>query len=280
MTAERRLGQAAKLIQEAEALLITAGAGMGVDSGLPDFRGSEGLWRAYPALGRARMDFQTIASPANFKSNPRLAWGFYGHRLQLYRSTTPHAGFELLRQWGESKPGGYFVFTSNVDGQFQKAGFDPRRIEECHGSIHHVQCSANCCENIWPADDIEPSNIDPGQCLWNGPLPLCPNCGAVLRPNILMFDDWRWNPLRQSLQRKRRDEWLMQSKGRRIAVIELGAGTAIPSVRRFGMTVASQSSQHLIRVNPREIEMEGPRIIGIPLPALPALGHLSHITMR
>ena len=95
-----------------------------------------------------------------------------------------------------------------------------------------------------------------------------------------MFDDWRWNPLRQSLQRKRRDEWLMQSKGRRIAVLELGAGTAIPSVRRFGMTVASQSSQHLIRVNPREIEMEGPRIIGIPLPALPALGHLSHITMR
>ena len=63
---------------------------MGVDSGLPDFRGEHGFWKAYPALGRAKISFDSIASPEAFEKNPRLAWGFYGHRLKLYRETVPH----------------------------------------------------------------------------------------------------------------------------------------------------------------------------------------------
>lgn len=53
------------LLHSADSLLITAGAGMGVDSGLPDFRGNSGMWQAYPELGRRQMDFATIASPPN-----------------------------------------------------------------------------------------------------------------------------------------------------------------------------------------------------------------------
>jgi hypothetical protein len=73
---------AARLIDQADALVIAAGAGIGVDSGLPDFRGAEGFWRAYPALGRAGLRFEEIASPAAFRADPELAWGFYGHRLK------------------------------------------------------------------------------------------------------------------------------------------------------------------------------------------------------
>src|SRR6476619_685195 len=128
------LDQAAHLIEQADALVIAAAAGMGVDSGLPDFRGNQGFWNAYPALGRRAMDFATIASPRTFETDPRLAWGFYGHRLALYRETVPHAGFGILRRWGERMPRGLAVFTSNVDGQFQRAGFDAVPIHECHGS--------------------------------------------------------------------------------------------------------------------------------------------------
>ena len=106
----------AELIAQADGLLITAGASMGVDSRLPDFRGGQGFWGASPALGRARLRFEQIASPAAFESQPRLAWGFYGHRLQLYRNTVPHAGFHILRRIGERLANGCFVFTSNVDG--------------------------------------------------------------------------------------------------------------------------------------------------------------------
>jgi NAD-dependent SIR2 family protein deacetylase len=94
---------AAELIADADALLVTAGAGMGVDSGLPDFRGAEGFWRAYPALGRRGLQFHQVASPRTFETDPALAWGFYGHRLDLYRRITPHPGFDILRRWG-----GYF----------------------------------------------------------------------------------------------------------------------------------------------------------------------------
>jgi NAD-dependent SIR2 family protein deacetylase len=79
------------------------------------------------------------------------AWGFYGHRVALYRKTVPHAGFELLRRWGDAMPNGYFVFTSNVDGHFQKAGFNPLRIDECHGSIHYLQCLEPCSTSVWDA---------------------------------------------------------------------------------------------------------------------------------
>jgi NAD-dependent SIR2 family protein deacetylase len=80
MTKINPVADAAALMREADGLLITAGAGMGVDSGLPDFRGNEGFWKAYPALAKAGLSFTSIACPDAFRRNPRQAWGFYGHR--------------------------------------------------------------------------------------------------------------------------------------------------------------------------------------------------------
>ncbi len=120
---ERKIGIAAGWIRQADGLLIAAGAGMGVDSGLPDFRGRDGFWNAYPTFARSGLDFQEVASAQNFRADPVLAWGFYGHRLRLYRDTQPHRGFAILRTIAERLTHGAFIFTSNVDGQFQKAGF-------------------------------------------------------------------------------------------------------------------------------------------------------------
>ncbi len=128
------LDEAAAAIEKATALYVTAGAGMGVDSGLPDFRGVEGFWRAYPAYAKLGLRFDQLATPRWFADDPRLAWGFYGHRLALYRATKPHEGFAVLRRIGSRLPRGAFVFTSNVDGQFQRAGFDEAQIEEALGA--------------------------------------------------------------------------------------------------------------------------------------------------
>ncbi len=269
------LGRAAALVAQAQALLVCAGAGMGVDSGLPDFRGDQGFWAAYPALGRARLSFTDAANAQRFQRDPALAWGFYGHRLALYRRTQPHPGFALLRQWGQHMPGGCFVFTSNVDGQFQKAGFDEQAIEECHGSIHHLQCSQPCSESIWRADAVQPS-VDEAACRWLGALPCCPQCGAVLRPNVLMFDDWQWSSLRRDAQHARLQAWLarQQQAGHRLLVMELGAGTAIATVRRMAMQARQKlAAQHarLIRINPRAPGVSGPYDVGLPLGALHAL---------
>ena len=145
---------AKKLLLNAEALLITTGAGMGVDSGLPDFRGTDGFWQAYPAISKMNLSFSEIANPRWFHTNPSMAWAFYGHRLNLYRQTIPHRGFEYLLRLAHQMKYGYFVMTSNVDGHFQKAGYDAKKILELHGSIHHLQCSTPCFNRIWSASKL------------------------------------------------------------------------------------------------------------------------------
>ena len=185
------ISHAADLIAQADALIVAAGAGIGVDSGLPDFRGKEGFWQAYPALGREGVDFYRIACPEAFRTHPARAWGFYGHRPNLYRQTEPHAGFHILKRWGEAMRRGYAVFTSNVDGQFQKAGFDQDAIDECHGSLHYLQCLQICRNNIWEAAAFRPE-IDGDQCLLLNAAPICPRCGGLARLNVLMFTDFEW----------------------------------------------------------------------------------------
>jgi hypothetical protein len=76
-----------------------------------------GFWKAYPPLAKLGLAFHEMANPEWFDRDPQLAWGFYGHRLGLYRNTVPHKGFEILREIVKFKSDNYFVFTSNVDGQ-------------------------------------------------------------------------------------------------------------------------------------------------------------------
>jgi NAD-dependent SIR2 family protein deacetylase len=265
---DRLLEQAARLVHDADSIIVAAGAGMGVDSGLPDFRGNGGFWQAYPALASAGIDFEAAASADSFARDPARAWGFYGHRLALYRRTVPHAGFALLRKWAGTKAHGCSVFTSNVDGQFQAAGFDQGLVHECHGSIHHLQCTRPCGNAIWAADDFLPV-LDEQACRLTGPVPVCPSCGAVARPNILMFGDWTWKDGRSDAQRSRQQAWL--ERVRKPVVIEIGAGTVIPTVRHFSERVMHQHGGRLVRINVREPCSEGMLSVGLALAAIDAL---------
>jgi NAD-dependent SIR2 family protein deacetylase len=245
------LARARAALGDAHALLITAGAGMGVDSGLPDFRGSEGFWRAYPACRTLGLRFEQLANPTWFRSDPELAWGFYGHRRNLYRRTVPHDGFHVLRRWAENMRDAWFVFTSNVDGQFQAGGFDAERIVECHGSILFDQCSVPCCDDVWPADADEVA-VDEDTLRARGPLPRCRHCGETARPNVLMFGDGDWVPHRTDEQYRRYREWLHTVAGERLVVIECGAGTGVPTVRMQSERVAGAHGGRLVRINVRE----------------------------
>jgi NAD-dependent SIR2 family protein deacetylase len=263
---------AAELIEQADALVIAAGAGMGVDSGLPDFRGNDGFWKAYPALAAAKLDFMDMASPRTFKNDPKLAWGFYGHRLNLYRQTIPHQGFHILRGWCDRMLLGSWVFTSNVDGQFQKAGFPEESIHECHGSIHQLQCLNNCILDTWDARHYLPS-VNAETCQLLNELPACPHCGGLARPNILMFGDENWQYLQSEIQRRREDRWLamLEENNARVVVVEIGAGTAIPSVRHFSQRIIHEYGGRLVRINPRESQVPSSYDVGIDTGSLEAL---------
>ncbi|RUM50445.1 MAG: NAD-dependent deacetylase [Hydrogenothermus sp.] len=248
---------------------------MGVDSGLPDFRGSEGFWRAYPIAKKLGLRFEELANPRWFREDPELAWAFYGHRLKTYRETNPHEGFYILKKLGELKNNDYFVFTSNVDGQFQKAGYPEDKIVEIHGSIHHLQCTFPCCDDIWSAKGIE-IKIDEEKFRAISPLPRCKHCGRLARPNILMFNDFHWVPIRTESQEFRLRVWLNSviRKNKKLAIIEIGAGTAVPTVRYFSERTARETKGTLIRINPKDYQVpEGH--IGIPLKGLEGIKEIT-----
>ncbi|WP_165227112.1 SIR2 family NAD-dependent protein deacylase [Aquisphaera insulae] len=248
------LDRAAEAIRGAGALLIGAGAGMGVDSGLPDFRGDDGFWKAYPPYAKRKLRFVEMANPRWFTRDPEMAWGFYGHRMMLYRATEPHGGFAILRRWGEAMPRGSFVFTSNVDGHFQKAGFDEGRIHEVHGTLAAMQCMADCGEGIFRADDVS-VRVDETTMRAIPPLPSCPKCGGLARPNILMFGDWGYDSSASAEQERALEAWLGTLAGVPLVAVECGAGTAIPTVRHTCEYVARRNSDTLIRINVREPEV-------------------------
>jgi NAD-dependent SIR2 family protein deacetylase len=254
-------------IRNAKVLIVTSGAGMGVDSGLPDFRGEKGFWNAYPAYERIGLTFVEAANPAHFEGDPEFGWGFYGHRTHLYRDTEPHGGFRILKRWIERFRLDHFVVTSNVDGQFQKAGFDERRILEVHGSIHHLQCLRPCSGAIWPNREEIP--VDHGT-MRAARVPRCTRCGDVARPNVLMFGDFSWIGDRTGRQESRFGAFLEENRGRRTVVVELGAGTSIPTIRNLSERIGRRSGVTVVRVNPREPWIDAPHL-SIPDGALAAL---------
>ncbi len=252
MNITKNIKKAEQLLDEADAIFITAGAGMGVDSGLPDFRGVEGFWNTYPKAKELGLKFEEMANPEWFESKPELAWAFYGHRLNLYRNIEPHEGFKKLLELSHTKKYGAFIFTSNVDGQFQKAGFKDEQIMECHGSIHHLQCIDDCSAKLWSANNTNVKVEDDFKA--KKPLPSCPNCARVARPNILMFGDFGWNYSRTNTQRERLKTWMatLENENAKLAIVEIGAGTAVPTVRNTSQKIAKDFNVPLIRINPRE----------------------------
>ncbi|MFO7813561.1 MAG: Sir2 family NAD-dependent protein deacetylase [Pelovirga sp.] len=249
MISTGRFSEAAQCIRHAGALVITTGAGMGVDSGLPDFRGNQGFWNAYPMYERLGLSFVQAANPEHFDQDPHFGWGFYGHRTNLYRNTVPHAGFQLLKAWGEQFNLPTFIATSNVDGQFQKAGFAEDQILEVHGSIHHLQCTTPCSRDIWL--NQETFDIDE-ETMRSLTTPQCPKCRQVARPNILMFGDYAWVHQRSALQEERFEHFLEQHRNKALVVIEIGAGTAIPTIRNLSERLGRRPDTRVLRINPRE----------------------------
>lgn len=259
--------EAARAIRGASALAVATGAGMGIDSGLPDFRGDQGFWKAYPAYERIGLSFVDAANPDRFEEDPAFGWGFYGHRLHLYRDTVPHDGYRILLDWMKrlSIPG--FAVTSNVDGQFQKAGWDPERVHEVHGSIHHLQCTVPCEDEVWECQEDVPVDLDTMRA---ERVPACRLCRRAARPNILMFGDGAWLPHRSAAQGRRFQAFLDEHGKGRVVVLEIGAGTAVATIRWLSERLGRLPGSLVLRVNPREADIRPPHL-GLPVGALEAL---------
>lgn len=265
------LDYAISLLAKADGILITAGAGMSTDSGLPDFRSSGGLWNAYPPLKKFHLSFMQIATSKAYIERPDLSYWFWGHRLNQYRETPPHEGYAILKAWAEKMPNGYFVYTSNVDGAFQKAGFSDERVYEIHGTIFRMQCFYNCNDESW-VTDFQPITDDQ-QCRVLNKTPICPHCGEMARQNVLMFDDYFFCEKHYAPKEIALQNWLKQVNN--LVVVELGAGKAIPTVRRFSESTAKAKKAGFIRINKLDAGVPKMHFLSLEMNILEALKMLN-----
>jgi NAD-dependent deacetylase len=159
-------GPLIEVLQEASRVAILTGAGISAESGIPTFRGEDGLWKKYRP--------EELATPAAFSQNPKLVWEWYDWRRGIIGQKEPNPGHEVIARWEETFPT-VSLITQNIDGLHQKAG--SKNIWELHGNIWKLRCTeeGTITENYeTPLKEIPP---------------LCPNCGALLRPHIVWFGE-------------------------------------------------------------------------------------------
>jgi len=142
------------------------GAGISAESGIPTFRGEEGLWKKYRP--------EELATPTAFSQDPKLVWEWYDWRRGIIGQKEPNPGHKVIARWEETFPT-VSLITQNIDGLHQKAG--SKNIWELHGNIWKVRCTeeGTITENYdTPLKEIPP---------------LCPDCGALLRPHVVWFGE-------------------------------------------------------------------------------------------
>jgi len=261
-------------LRSADALVINTGAGMGVDSGLPDFRGTGGQWgKVSDETGLTAMD---VSNPKFLEENPQYVWKMFAKRMLSYRDTVPHNGFSILLNWIKLFNLDYFSITSNVDEQFLKAGFDKLKYREVHGSFFYMQCNKPCTKEIWELDvnletifeDIEAEKY-----------PRCPNCGHYSRPNVYMFRDYSYIPTRNEEQEVRFQNFLTQNKNKQLLVIEIGSGPHVQSIRKKTRMLGIKYDANIIRIDPKNFKIKEPHI-GIEMGALAALSEIDEFIKK
>lgn len=155
-----------KLLRSARHVAVLTGAGISAESGIPTFRQAQtGLWAQY--------DPTELASPEAFIRNPQLVWNWYEWRRSLVRDAAPNAGHRALATMAARIPT-FTLITQNVDGLHQQAG-NPDVIE-LHGNLMRNRC--------FQEDIVIPGTPESDQTP-----PVCPRCGAYLRPDVVWFGE-------------------------------------------------------------------------------------------
>jgi len=160
------LDEIVKVMRNCRSCVVLTGAGISAESGVPTFRGKEGLWGKFKP--------EELATMSAFVSNPKLVWEWYNWRRQVVGEVKPNPGHHALRyleQWFEH----FTLITQNVDGLHRAAGSE--NILELHGNIYRNKC-VDCNHQFAEDMDINPDSI-----------PSCPNCGGKIRPDVVWFGE-------------------------------------------------------------------------------------------
>jgi NAD-dependent protein deacetylase/lipoamidase len=168
---EQQLRALASRVRAARAITVMTGAGVSAASGVPTFRGPEGLWRTFRP--------EDLATPEAFERDPALVWEWYSWRRARVASCLPNPAHEVLARWSHDTSRQVCVITQNVDDLHLRAG--TRNLIRLHGSLWEKRCFNGCAGGVrtWRDEDIAASDR----------LPRCPHCGGLARPAVVWFGE-------------------------------------------------------------------------------------------
>jgi len=231
-------------LQKAKKIVFVTGAGISQESGIPTFRGDDGLWRTYDPMQLATIDA--------FYQNPKLVWEWYEERRKNILAAKPNAGHVAISELAKYKE--VWVLTQNIDGLHQRAG--SQNVLELHGSIITIKCTVcNFKDKITSSFSEMP--------------PLC-KCGNILRPDVVWFGE----PLPQDVW----DDAITHSSLCDVMVV---AGTSLNvSPANLLPIYAKQYGALMIEVNPEETLMSASMALSIRSTSAKALPELVSIVKK
>ncbi len=165
---EEKLDQLRSWVKESKRMVFFGGAGVSTESGIPDFRGVDGLYHQqfkYPP--------ETIISHTFYQRRPEIFFDFYRKRM-LYPHANPNIAHQKLAEW-EQEGKLLAVITQNIDGLHQQAG--SKNVYELHGSVHR-----NYCQKCGACYTLE-------QFMELGEIPVCPVCGGRVKPDVVLYEE-------------------------------------------------------------------------------------------
>ena len=166
----RGLSELSTRLADARRLTVLTGAGVSAASGIPTFRGADGLWRNHRA--------EQLATPDAFARDPTLVWEWYAWRRQRVSECHPNRAHQVLADWSRCFED-FLLITQNVDGLHERAG--TQEVLRFHGSLWELRCWYGCADAPAPWwDEAVPFPETP---------PRCPHCGNLARPGVVWFGE-------------------------------------------------------------------------------------------
>uniref|UniRef100_A0A7S1UKE1 Macro domain-containing protein n=1 Tax=Phaeomonas parva TaxID=124430 RepID=A0A7S1UKE1_9STRA len=264
------LRRAAEFLAEADAVIVSAGAGLSVAAGTNVYGSKRDFEAAYPDMVRRwgiRTAYECMGLFYRDDIPNEAKWGYQArHMNNMGFSFPPSGGYGLVKDILAATVGEeYFVHTSNVDDCFPRSGFNPERLYTPQGSWTFYQCMRPCrSDSVFPSwrmlDEVVPQ-VDPesGE-LPPGAVPRCPNCGGLTFGNV-RGGSWFLHKEYEE-QQDRMVAWVdeLVASDKKVVVLEIGAGFNTPTVTRFPMeSIVRELGERgvLIRINPAEAEVPG-----------------------
>jgi len=225
-------------------LSVFTGAGMSAESGIPTYRDPDGLWTTYNA--------QEIASAAALHDDPAGVWEFFRKQCVLIQQASPNAGHHALRQietlFGQRLP----IITQNIDDLHERAG--STSVVHLHGQWMTNRCS-RYCQGIPSLVDISDEVIS------STALPTCPHCGAMVRPDVILFGEYLHGYVYEQAQ---------AIAQRTDVILIIGTSGLVAPASKIPLT-AQDHGATLIEINPQRTRITPNVDVYIPAPCAEVL---------